>query len=98
MPRARASAAKKAAPKRAPKKVAKTAKKAPAKKAPAKKAGAKKAARKAAPKKKKWTRNCFNSPWVIHSSLNFKLNSLSSFLSLRLFSNSHSHSSIYFLP
>ena len=55
MPRARATAAKKAAPKRAPKKVAK---KAPAKKAPKKaakaKRPAKKAAKKAAPKKK-WT-------------------------------------------
>ena len=55
MPRARATAAKKAAPKRAPKKVAK---KAPAKKAPKKAAKAKKPAKKAAKKaapKKKWT-------------------------------------------
>ena len=56
MPRARATAAKKAAPKRAPKKVAKKApaKKAPKKAAKAAKRPAKKAAKKAAPKKK-WT-------------------------------------------
>ena len=51
MPRARATAAKKAAPKRAPKKVAKKAAKKPAKKAAPKKA-AKTPAKKAAPKKK----------------------------------------------
>lgn len=63
MPRARATAAKKAPAKRAPKKVAKSAKKAAPKKA-AKKAPAKKVAKKGG--KKKWLdqRLSFNSSWV----------------------------------
>ena len=66
MPRARATAAKKAAPKRAPKKVVKKAAKKPAKKAAAK--PAKKAAKKAAPKKKWASLPFYNSPgdWAMN--------------------------------
>ena len=68
MPRARATAAKKAAPKRAPKKVAKKAAPKKAKKAAPKKAAKKAPAKKVAKKggKKKWLdqRLSFNSSWV----------------------------------
>ena len=74
MPRARATAAKKAAPKRAPKKVAKKAAKKPAKKAAKK--PAKKAAKKAAPKKKWASLPFYNSlgDWAMNSiALSFPL-------------------------